>query len=1388
MEEDEAVDHGNRKPKLLRSPVQPTLEEIEEHESTGHVQHRTWCGHCMRARGLHEQHSLVDKEGKNEHGVPILSADYFYMGRSSTDAAEPESELPSLQVKDEYTGFTWSSTVPAKGPDAYAVNFTIQCIEETGYRRILFKSDNEPAIKSLKAMVKQSLKGVEVVMEESKTGDHPSNGSCESAVRETKRQVKAMKSSLEERLTSKIADRHPVLSWISRHANFLLSRFRVGRDGRTPYERSRGRRWKRPSIVFGERVWFQPLKSYQKGAYDGMKEGIYVGTHGRNGDALVMTEEGVIKGGSLKRTPEDKRWSKEGFEKLCGTPWNLRPQRAEDLDAAIRIELPEVGPGRLMPEPADREAGMSRNLYVKKKDVEGNFTPGCAGCNAIQVGLPVRSHSAECRTLVAQRLLQTEEGKERVLRAQKRKGIAGEIPEGREDAMLADVVDDAEEMHAPAAIGQPVEGEDRVSPVGRPDPDLRRPLDSASSSSQPAAKRMKSPEKKGTKRSGDPITEQEGQKERQEQQASVEAATGSIGGEATVSQPMELPLGESTSSAPASVLGLASILEGHVCLECTQKETLEISQLLCHMGVCGSDIAEVYNPARFTSRCNSFGLRPGFVVDMTVGSTIKGEPWDLTRPEHQAEFKRLLVREKPFMLLGAPPCNAFSPLQNLNKGKRSDEENAAIEAEGKTHLHNAVDGYLEQHRNGRFFLHEHPANASSWKDEKVIRLQDLDGVHTVQGPMCRWDMVSEDSQGVGYVKKDTKYITNSEEVARILNGSCSGTHRHVHLINGRAKFAQKYPPKMAAAILRAIKIELGKVKELGPLSEVVASGPSPEDTGSEPTESYFDPDLRIEGMVFDSVTGMPLDVGKVQEARKEEMKWVDKQKLYEVVDESVCWEETGRAPIGLKWVDRNKGDSVHENYRSRLVVREIKKVQGALAEFESFSAMPPLEALKALCSLMTSLKMSKRNKPLKMKILDISRAHFYGVSRRRVFTNLPEGSEQPGKCALLVKSMYGTLDAASIWQQTYSKLLKKHNIQQGVGWPALFYHAGHDLRFLVHGDDFICLGDEEAHSFLARVLDEEFEYRIDGTIGPDATDGTAMTVLNRIIGYNKSTGTVSYEADPRHAEHLVKALKLENGKAVSTPSEKQKLNEILAAEGMPELPAEMASQYRSLTMRAAYLSLDRPDLSESVKSLARHMQAPSDYAWSKLKRLGRYLLGRMRVVQYFYPQTEFRTLRVYTDSDHAGCLKTRKSTTGIVLCSGRHCLKHSSNLQSTVSLSSGESEYYALVKAAAVGLGARAMFADWGLKVDVRVLSDSSAARGISSRKGLGKTRHVQTRYLWVQEKVSSKEIHVEAVHTSSNVADLCTKPLPQDVCLKHMKAMNFEFQDGRSTTAKLLS
>ena len=61
-----------------------------------------------------------------------------------------------------------------------------------------------------------------------------------------------------------------------------------------------------------------------------------------------------------------------------------------------------------------------------------------------------------------------------------------------------------------------------------------------------------------------------------------------------------------------------------------------------------------------------------------------------------------------------------------------------------------------------------------------------------------------------------------------------------------------------------------------------------------------------------------------------------------------CWDVTHRAPISLRWVDTNKGDDEFENYRSRIVVRELKRagLGAALTAAEVFSAMPPTEALR----------------------------------------------------------------------------------------------------------------------------------------------------------------------------------------------------------------------------------------------------------------------------------------------------------------------------------------------------------------------------------------------------------------------------------------------------------
>ena len=73
----------------------------------------------------------------------------------------------------------------------------------------------------------------------------------------------------------------------------------------------------------------------------------------------------------------------------------------------------------------------------------------------------------------------------------------------------------------------------------------------------------------------------------------------------------------------------------------------------------------------------------------------------------------------------------------------------------------------------------------------------------------------------------------------------------------------------------------------------------------------------------------------------------------------------------------------------------------------------------------------------------------------------------------------------------------------------------------------------------------------------------------------------------------------------------------------------------------------------------------------------------------------------------------------MVLMRDAHCLKVSSHTQSSISLSGGESEYYGIVKCAAIGLGARSMLSDFGMCADVVVRTDSSSGLAVGSRRGL---------------------------------------------------------------------
>ena len=104
---------------------------------------------------------------------------------------------------------------------------------------------------------------------------------------------------------------------------------------------------------------------------------------------------------------------------------------------------------------------------------------------------------------------------------------------------------------------------------------------------------------------------------------------------------------------------------------------------------------------------------------------------------------------------------------------------------------------------------------------------------------------------------------------------------------------------------------------------------------------------------------------------------------------------------------------------------------------------------------------------------------------------------------------------------------------------------------------------------------------------------------------------------------------------------------------------------------------------------------------------------------------------------------------------GQHCVKTWSSTQAIISLSSGEAEYYGVVKASSTGLGCRALLADLGKKVTLTIHTDAEAAKGIASRMGLGKTRHIDVHYLWVQERVRNGDFALRKVLGTENPADL---------------------------------
>ena len=120
------------------------------------------------------------------------------------------------------------------------------------------------------------------------------------------------------------------------------------------------------------------------------------------------------------------------------------------------------------------------------------------------------------------------------------------------------------------------------------------------------------------------------------------------------------------------------------------------------------------------------------------------------------------------------------------------------------------------------------------------------------------------------------------------------------------------------------------------------------------------------------------------------------------------------------------------------------------------------------------------------------------------------------------------------------------------------------------------------------------------------------------------------------------------------------------------LTKEEATQFRAISARCLYMSMDRPEIQYAVKEVCRETSAPTMKSWKKLERVGQFLKERPRTVWKFDWQNRQPIMDVFGDSNWAGCKRTRKSTSGGAIKIGSHCIKTWSKTQGLIAKSSAK--------------------------------------------------------------------------------------------------------------------
>ena len=246
-------------------------------------------------------------------------------------------------------------------------------------------------------------------------------------------------------------------------------------------------------------------------------------------------------------------------------------------------------------------------------------------------------------------------------------------------------------------------------------------------------------------------------------------------------------------------------------------------------------VSEIYSPPRVTQppkMLPGMGLIPGFALDLTTRDE-DGNPWDFNCPRQRQKARKLRAETKPYFLIGSPCCTMYSAFGYINATRQDPEVRRRALLKADVHMRFVMELYEEQVKDGHYFLHEHPAWATSWQLGCVKKILAMDQVDEVIGDQCQYGQSTDQGDPL---KKPTRFMSNSGAVLAQLGNRCRGRSgactrpgggQHGSCTGNAARKAAIYPFKLCKAILSGVRNQL---REDGRFTHgMVGIQPAPQD-------------------------------------------------------------------------------------------------------------------------------------------------------------------------------------------------------------------------------------------------------------------------------------------------------------------------------------------------------------------------------------------------------------------------------------------------------------------------------------------------------------------------------------------------------------------------------